>query len=493
LSASDQHATIASVPDGETWSLAVDFPCVREIFQQAGYTDAEVIRLLGGRFPTNPTPEEVAAFLLRTNGDSPLETLVRLFLLGTEVAVEAAREALRPMELGRWARAGLVKVGDGSATATAKILPFQDLWLLCDLPGAGRPDHVMGIGGSTLKVLNMTIRRPVDCTMDLGTGCGIQTLAAARHSKQVYATDCSPRALQFARFNAALNGVTNITFVEGNLFEPAAGMDFDLIVSNPPFIISPDSRFLYRDGHLSGDGFARVLAGDAPKHLRDGGFCQFICDVGQRQGESWQDAAAARFRGNGCDVWAISHTTKDRVEYTMLWNNKEAPQEDMAETHGRWLAYFEGEGIEAITTILITMRRRNGVANWFRADDGWGNVNQPCGEAIAQGFESQDFLETVRDDEHLLAARLRPAADVELEQKCVLSESGWRMQEARLRRVRGLRYAGSVDREVTALIGHCDGKRTVREVLQSQGLGTAVGPYLEVVRRLVARQILLPV
>ncbi|MHC4895718.1 MAG: methyltransferase [Planctomycetota bacterium] len=493
MSTSDQHATTESALAGEAWSLDVDFPCVREIFQRAGYKDAEVVRLLGGVFPTNPTPEEVAAFLPRTNGDSPLETLVRLFVLGTEVAVEAAREALRPMELWRWVRGGLIRVRNGSATATAKILPFQDLWLLCDLLGAGKPDHVMGIGGSTLRVLNMAIRRPVRCTLDLGTGSGIQALQAARHSEQVYATDCSPRALQFARFNAALNGVTNITFVDGDLFEPVAGMDFDLIVSNPPFVISPDSRFLYRDGHLRDDGAARALAGGAPKHLREGGFCHFICDVAHRHGETWQERSAEWFGDSGCDVWVIGCGTKDQVDYTRAWNSDDGPEENLSETFSRWLAYFEREKIAAITTVLITMRRRSGVANWFRADDGWEDISQPCGEAIAQGFGSQDFLETARDDELLLAARLRPAADVELGQKCVLSESGWRMQEARLKRVRGLRYADSVDPEVTTLIGHCDGKRTVRDVLQGQGLGTALGPYLEVMRRLIARQILLPV
>ena len=76
----------------------------------------------------------------------------------------------------------------------------------------------------------------------IGPGCGIQALLAAKHSERVVATDVNPRALAFAAFNAALNGIDKIEFRLGDGFAPVEGESFDLIVSNPPYVISPMPR-----------------------------------------------------------------------------------------------------------------------------------------------------------------------------------------------------------------------------------------------------------
>src|SRR5438046_1475536 len=72
---------------------------------------------------------------------------------------------------------------------------------------------------------------PVDSALDVGTVCGIHAIRAARYARRVVATDLNPRALRFARFNAALNGVANIEFREGSLWEPVGDETFDLIVA----------------------------------------------------------------------------------------------------------------------------------------------------------------------------------------------------------------------------------------------------------------------
>lgn len=84
-------------------------------------------------------------------------------------------------------------------------------------------------------------RGPVTKALDLETGCGIQALLISPHATHVTATDTNIGALAFARFNAALNGVTNVDFIEGDLFEPVGRNRFQLVVANPPFVISPGS------------------------------------------------------------------------------------------------------------------------------------------------------------------------------------------------------------------------------------------------------------
>ena len=50
-----------------------------------------------------------------------------------------------------------------------------------------------------------------------------------------------------------LNGVANIEFRAGSFFEPANGEQFDLVVSNPPYVISPETELIFRDSGKLGD------------------------------------------------------------------------------------------------------------------------------------------------------------------------------------------------------------------------------------------------
>ena len=103
----------------------------------------------------------------------------------------------------------------------------REWWVTSDLGEGqtGKPladHHVMGIGGATRTLLEMTVRDQVDSALDVGCGCGIQALYLATHARRVVATDVSARACALTQFNAALNETT-IDVREGSLFEPVEG------------------------------------------------------------------------------------------------------------------------------------------------------------------------------------------------------------------------------------------------------------------------------
>lgn len=160
-----------------------------------------------------------------------------------------------------WQQAGLVRRHGTQVSAAVKLLPFRNLILAFDLPAMLltplRRHYVMGIGGSTITLSQLTIRRPSRHTLDLGCGCGVHAFLAAPHSRQVAAVDLNPRAVQLAAFNARLN---NINCLEGDFFGPVGEQKFDLIISNPPFVISPETRFIYRDGGMEADSVCRGIA-----------------------------------------------------------------------------------------------------------------------------------------------------------------------------------------------------------------------------------------
>lgn len=121
--------------------------------------------------------------------------------------------------------------------------------------------------------------------LDLGTGSGIVavTLACEVPRAQVTAVDLSPAALAVAAANAARHGA-KVRFLAGDWYAPLEGERFDLIVSNPPYIVAGDPhlggdgvRFepgmALSDGVAGGDGLAciRAIVAGAPAHLEPGG------------------------------------------------------------------------------------------------------------------------------------------------------------------------------------------------------------------------------
>lgn len=117
--------------------------------------------------------------------------------------------------------------------------------------GAVRRDHVLGIGGASVSLARAVVRNPVERALDLGTGCGIQALHLDAHCADIVATDTNERALTLAAATARLNGMS-WDLRCGSLFEPVDGERFDLIVSNPPFVVGAGARdYIYRDSGWS--------------------------------------------------------------------------------------------------------------------------------------------------------------------------------------------------------------------------------------------------
>jgi hypothetical protein len=243
---------------------------LRERLRQAGFSAGAVSEVLEGR---NDHTIDVQCALRRTAGTSPFNLLVRTFILGMPVTEEAMRRALSPVDIEWLIEVGLIKaVGDAGVRAAARLSPWRDLILLSDfLPPRGealRPDFVMsGTSASSLSLTRLTPRSRVRTALDLGTGAGIHALLAAAHAGRVVATDTNLRALNFAWMNACLNGIGNVTFKQGSFFAPVSGEKFDLIVSNPPFVISPSSGLIFQNAGLEGEAVAELCVRDSAARL----------------------------------------------------------------------------------------------------------------------------------------------------------------------------------------------------------------------------------
>ncbi len=268
--------------------------------------------------------------------------LTALFMLGEPVSAAALETALPRTGVAGALAIGLV-VPTQSASGEQLYAPAVDLrpheaedahgsvrwWVASDLGElvtgqALAPDHVLGIGRAGLTLAALTPRKPVETALDLGVGCGIQTLYLLRHVRQVVATDISTRALEFTAFNVALAGVDSarVQLRQGNLLEPVAGQRFDLIVSNPPFVITPPSvrqaglpLMEYRD---AGGPILPALVRGLEDHLNPDGVAVMLGNWEHREGTSWR-TSVNQWIGKSLDAWIIQREVQDPVEYAAMW------------------------------------------------------------------------------------------------------------------------------------------------------------------------------
>ena len=475
--------------------LALDRPSevarFRDALDRAGYTAERVRSALGLEGATRVRRADLPLHRRRLTGTTPLESLLRLFWLGDAVEPEEAESALAPLGLDPVAALGVVEARRSEVAARVRLVPFDPLILACDREDEGGADYVPGMHQPSVTLANLTVRREVGAAADVAAGFGVQALLAAEHSERVVATDVNPRALRYLTFNAQLNGIDNVECREGNLFEPLAGERFDLLTCNPPYVVSPDASFLYRDGGLEGDSLSREVVRQAPSHLAEGGFAHLLVSWIRTAGEDWRPPLERWLEGSSCDAWLLHSGSEEPLAAAATWNSPlqlEEPDE-FERTIDRWLEYYERLGVERVAYGAVTLRRREGRPNWIRSDEVLGSPIGPSSDLVLRIFANQDYLERLEGDDALLEDAFRLTDRHRLEQIVRLKEGDLQVEATMLVLEDGLEFRGPVDAVVLDVLAGCDGTRPLGELVADPGAREELVP---VVRRLLELGILTP-
>ena len=454
------------VPEGRD---RVALTWLRRAFERVGYTAERIEERLGTQ-ELSSRPIDTVVHLRRLDGSDGFSTFARLFLLGDAVPVERVEEVIGDLDPERLSALGLVARVDGTMRALVRLVPHGDYYVASDLgseAGADVPfDHVPGIQAPSVTLAKLAVRRHCARALDLGTGCGIQALLAAKHSERVVATDVNPRAVAFAAFNAALNGVEGIEFRLGDGFAPVKGESFDLIVSNPPYVISPDASYAYRDSDLPADELCRRVVQAAAAHLNEGGFAHVLVSWAHAADGDWAEPLRSWVEGSGCDAWLLHYRTSDPVAHAAGWLRPlgESDPGRYVEALDRWLEYLHRLRIDAIGYGAVVLRRRGGASNWVRTDPLPLERLEPAGEHTLRVFAAQDALEQM-DDAELLGLAIALTENHRLQQTLTARE-GLVVESQTLELLEGLRFTVGVDRHTVSVLPHFDGHRPLREVLE---------------------------
>lgn len=452
---------------------------LREALLAASFTADGLLDLLGAPAYTALARSETVPALRATRGDTPLEALVRLFLLQRTVPYARVAGVL-PVDAcveSGW----LTRAGDEVA-ATVDVRPYggpdgEDWFVVSDLGcavggagGIGKRDEavVLGVGGASTTLAGITVRTPVGAALDLGTGSGIQALHAARHATRVTATDLNPRALHITALTLALSGAPAADLRAGSLYEPLRdGESYDLIVSNPPFVISPGARLTYRDGGMGGDDLCRALVQGAGARLNEGGYAQFLANWQHVEGEDWQDRLRS-WIPRGCDAWVVQREVQDVTQYAELWLRDAGDhRDDPAAYEARydaWLDEFEARKVKAVGFGWITLRKASAAEPSVTVEEWPHPVEQPLGDAVRAHFDRVDYLRG-HDDAALLTARFALAPEVVQEQVGLPGAED--PEHVVLRQHRGMRRATKVDTVGAGFAGVCDGSLTAGVILDA--------------------------
>ena len=456
-------------------------------------------------------PARVAA---RAAGDEPTAVLSRLFMLGDEVPRADVERVLG--DVG--ALGGLVEVAGGGRSdvvrAVVDLRPYSattaagqvDWWIASDqgeaVTGAAVDrEHVLGVGGASTTLASVTMREPRERVLDLGTGCGIQAMHASLHSRGVVATDISQRALAFAAFNEQLNapalepGGSALGLAAratagarvgarvgagagarqpwdlraGSLLEPVAGEEFDLVVSNPPFVITPPGApsFEYRDGGLRGDGVTAALVTGVASVLAPGGVAQFLANWEVRGDwrtrlEQWLDASPVPL-----DAWIVQRDLLDAAEYAETWLRDAGvtAERDPAlwtRSYEAYLQAFDATGVEAIGFGMVVLRRPlSGTPTLRRLEEHEGALATPLGPTLSASLAAHDWL-AATSNEALLDTAFTVAPDVTRETygRPLLADP----EHILVRQGGGFGRSVRADTALAGLVGACDGELTAGQI-----------------------------
>lgn len=274
-------------------------------------TDSGLGEFLASFNPLHPRPLDWPPY--RDRVPDRLRVLVDLFAFGAEID---AREL--PQQLG-WISVELPRAGVASfdgrnlqLTAGLRLVPVAGRWLFCTPPGAGLSHYL----GDDSIALMLRIQPKANATvLDLCSGSGLQALHCAGFARRITAVERNRDAVDLARVNVPLNRLEEkIDVLQGDMFEPVDGRQFDLVVANPPLLPVPDGLPELSIGHGGYDGMracCRILEG-LPTALSPSGRAHLIAScLADADNHYLRDLLATAAKTHHLDITATVVSMKE--------------------------------------------------------------------------------------------------------------------------------------------------------------------------------------
>jgi len=451
-------------------------PQLRDALVEAGYSEGGIRDRLAlpAASPLPPVGHAPSIVRLALGAQDTLGTLIRLLLLGRPTDVDDVGQLATPL-IDMLTSTGLAGGAGGSLRPMVRVTPFHELLVAGDLHNEDSADvasdAVENPHGPTEVLARLIPRAAVHRSLDIGTGSGTHALQLASHSQAVLGLDISPRAVAFARFNAALNGITNARF---QVADVVSGLDneepFELIVSNPPYLVSPETSITYRDGQPGSAHVGTRVLIEAPALLAPDGLLVCLTSWGAADPHDPVREIMDLARQAGCNGLVLLYALRTQVDDAIRWNVHRGDADQIQQTAARWLDHYGQHAIGDLAYGIVVFSLARGRQPWFRSE----RVTL-AGQAFDRS-QLRDVMSALEQTHRGHTPQgLRPHPDHEIESTGKIADGKIVLRDQFLCSTRGIRFAANCGPQLLQAI-------TTKTVAPYPGPGADV--MADMVRRL---------
>jgi 16S rRNA G966 N2-methylase RsmD len=454
-------------------STTEQFAAVRRFLEDIEYCESRICQKLG-----LASAEALGIVALSENmrekvtSAEALNIIIRLFLLGDFVFVEEAQAQFPRCVWVAMIAMGLVEDDPADWTrcfGTVALYPMGDLFIVSDRwsnpdrkPKHSFPDIVYpALTKSTREFLRFLPNDAQGNFLELCAGSGIAALAASRTARHAYASDITERSTRFAEFNAALNGASNVSAVQGDLYSAVENRRFDRIAAHPPYMPVLCPAEIYFDGGEDGEQLTRRILEGLQEHLNPGGrlYCRTLgTDREDAQFEKrlrgWLGDAEAEF-----DIAVFVSKNLDPVRFAT--DSAVRRSTGQAEVN-QWRALFERLHIKEILTGMVVVQRRETERRVFTIRRSLApNADSSSTEKVLRW---ETYLANERCLDRILGMKPLASPTVELVVRHRIEGDDFNPQDFTLTNDFPFLMDCKVQPWMGYLLVRCDGSRSVREL-----------------------------
>lgn len=439
----------------DTWDPAP----LRRALTRAAYTQESLKQLDLAGVPYQGR----AAALFRESlpSGTPMKALARLFMLGDTVPAADLLITLG-VDIGSLADLGLLTFADGEVRSNACLVPYGGGWFASDFMRRhteAPSDYVMGLSPTTRLLFSLAPKQRVASALDMGCGAGWLAMQFHRSGIRASAADISPHAIELARFNEKLAGISGIDWQLGSWFEPFDGQCFDLICCNPPYAQSPGGPLTFRETAPGAEPPCAHVLRHAADHLNPGGIACVLLNWSHAGPDDWTHAPLDWAPAVGVRRWLFQFDSLSPAEYAWRWLR---PDPRFTETEAarieldRWLAHYAEAGTRAVSSGFIILQQCEAGEEWTRTDSRMiGEIPTNASEEVVRVLTNETWLRGNPGDAELLERRYLVPDGIQARIQTVLDDQGWQQRTIQLTSPGKLSYDGQVDENLMRLLALC--------------------------------------
>jgi methylase of polypeptide subunit release factors len=449
------------------------FAALREHFFETGFNEA----MLRDRLDVQPGRDlDLGGFSTRPPrkpkvGDG-LDALLYLFILGESLPTAEVMSLLPPAVWDTLSQTRLVILDPSAPTrsiAGVALYPIRDLLIASDR--WVNPDHsprqmfadvvYPALTKSAKQFVDYTSYEPCEDFLELCAGTAPAALLASRSAKNVWATDIAERSIHFAKFNAALNGIRNVTFAQGDLYQPVEGRRFDRIAAHPPYVPVLQPAEIFYGGGESGEEITKRIIAELPPRLKPGGrlYCRTLGI--EQPGQSFE-SRIREWLGDKHVEFDVALFVFQNLEPRQFAVEETVIKNGGREQFAQWEKLFSRNNVQELVIGMVVIQRRAEQRPAFTIRRTMGK-NAPAA-AIEWAMRWEAEMQRENAARELLHARLLTAPGVEIIVRHVLRDGEIAPESFTLSIDMPFSTDCKAQPWMALLLARCDGKTTVAEL-----------------------------